>query len=1277
MKELLKKLLRSLAYFAAAIVIVLAIAVGIFRLMLPRLPEYQEEIKAWASSAIGMGVEFSGMNARWRLSGPELSFYGARLSHADTGISVLAAEEVSIGVGLLRLIADRELVVDRVSVRNSSVEVRQDGNGNWMLQDIPIDELIPRREIPLGEFELVGQNLKVAYEHPSSGQLVPFTVRAVTVTSGREELDIDADIDLPGELGRRLKVSANKRLRNPRDEVWHLYAEGDSVELAGWSRMARAPLPEIRSGLANFVLWIDWGVNGIDSATANLVVTDLDADDDERTEPFAIRGSFEYSADPDGWLLGANQLRITTAAGDWPQTSLQLNVQKDPKTSELGGLRVSATYFNLDDLRYLQAWLPAERGAQLAGYAPTGVMRNVEIELSDLQAETPGFDVSAELEAVGCLAVDGQPGLQNFSGSLRADRDGGRVEIRSNDLVVDLGAQLPQPLELDDAYGTVIWRRGPAGMTVLSDSIQVRNTDFDSQMSLQVSIPADNSSPVLDYQSTWSVFDIGAVKRYLPVRLITPKLYQWLSDSLVSGYARSGTTRFSGALDRFPFDNDDGIFRIEARLEDTVIRFAPDWPAPEFRHLDLVVDKTRLFSIENSAVNVGNFVEDAKIEIPDLRQPVLGIKAFATGSLQSIRDYVAQSPISAVFGGHLDRVEVDGDASFDLDISLPIQNTTAYEFTTRIRANDGTVRVVGFPAPVTELDGTVTVTRDKISSESLVGRFLGNPIEMSLSRIDDPEGPYSVMLEGNGHTTTGEIQAQLGVPLKGVLSGDADYQATIRFPNGRAAKPGPLQIVVQSDLFGIQSDLPEPLFKQEEVALLLRMSLEFPTPDEIYTAGSLAGDINWTARFLRQADAWDFDRGVLALGEYPREAEVRGLHIHGQVDTLRLHEWLAEGRRGSQRSGIAERIRSIDLGVGKLYAAGQQYMGHHLVVDRSGRDWVIQLTGDQAQGQITVPYDFMAGRPMTLQMERLVLPGDETVDGERDTGQLDPRVLPAISIRADEFALGNRAFGKLEASFERSARGLESTNLTTTDDSFTVTGNAGWIVDPEEESGQRTYLDVTLASSNVQQTSRRLDYDPGINSDAMEIKLDIGWPGGPRKDFMSVLNGKVSVRLGDGQLAEVEPGAGRMFGLMSFTALPRRLALDFSDVFDKGFGFDGITGDFRLVSGDAYTCNLTLTGPAADVGIVGRTGLMERDYDQAAIVSANVGSALPVVGLFAGGPQVAAALLVFSQIFRKPLKDMGQVFYTVAGSWDDPAIDTADSQSFAAVSGRAGCIEAE
>jgi uncharacterized protein YhdP len=311
---------------------------------------------------------------------------------------------------------------------------------------------------------------------------------------------------------------------------------------------------------------------------------------------------------------------------------------------------------------------------------------------------------------------------------------------------------------------------------------------------------------------------------------------------------------------------------------------------------------------------------------------------------------------------------------------------------------------------------------------------------------------------------------------------------------------------------------------------------------------------------------------------------------------------------------------------------------------------------------------------MTLEMERLILPGDDDLESDEST-LLDPRALPGILIQVKDFGIGNRRLGQLEADFEKTNRGLEASNLVTTDATYTISGGAGWIVDAYEESGQRTFIDATLKSTNVQETFNRLDYEPGIIGDSMAIDLSVAWAGGPRKDFMSLITGDVSVNLGAGQLADVEPGAGRVFGLMSFTALPRRLALDFRDVFDTGFSFDRITGSFRLVNGQAFTCDLTVAGTSADVGIVGRTGLVTRDYNQSAIVSANVGNTLPVVGGLIGGPQVAAALFVFSRIFRKPLKDVGQAYYSVDGSWEEPVIERTDSQRFVETSSLASCID--
>jgi uncharacterized protein YhdP len=277
-------------------------------------------------------------------------------------------------------------------------------------------------------------------------------------------------------------------------------------------------------------------------------------------------------------------------------------------------------------------------------------------------------------------------------------------------------------------------------------------------------------------------------------------------------------------------------------------------------------------------------------------------------------------------------------------------------------------------------------------------------------------------------------------------------------------------------------------------------------------------------------------------------------------------------------------------------------------------------------------------------------------------------------LTAKSFAIGERNFGSVEAQFAKTPEGLVADSLTATDETFEIVGNARWIADDTDPLGHRSYVMATLTSADIQTTMRRLAYQPGIVGDDMTILMDLQWSGGPRAEIFDTLNGNVQVRFGPGQLDEIEPGAGRLFGLMSVIALPRRLSLDFTDVFDKGFGFDRIEGAFHIVDGEAYTCNLSLEGPAADIAIIGRASLTQREYEQVAAVRANFGNTLPVVGAVVAGPQVAAALLIFSQIFKKPLQEMGQVYYAIEGSWDDPAVERRDATQFALRVERAGCL---
>lgn len=1279
MKQLIRRLLSFTAYTAAGIVILLAIMVGLFRLFLPRLPEYQEDIKAWANAAIGLQVEFSGMDARWRLSGPELNFYGAELTLPGVEESLIEAAEVTVGVGLLRLLFDRTLVVDRILVRDTNLQFERTDAGVVLVQGMSLEDLaafVPASN-EASDVVVIGQDIAVSYRESGTDQVLSFEVASLEASRDNEELTIEASLDLEEGFGSRLDVSADQRVPEASEKpVWQLYFEGRSLGLARWSYLMPANVAPVVSGSGDVSLWVELSDEGVEKATANFAVDRLAIEDADRGAPFDVEGRLEYSDTGSGILIAAENLRLRTVDRDWPRSSihLQLGIDSDER---IDALDANASFLRLDDIGYFSSWLPETVLEYYEEYRPTGAVREFRLDVSDLDSGDLQFDVAATLVQAGVRAHDGVPGMRNFSGSVRANRAGGRVEFESSNLRVDVPQYVAETVIFDDAIGTLIWRHSGDTLTILSDRMQLRNADFDSQSSLQVTIAGKGATPVVDLESTWSINDVASARRFLPEPIIAPPLYRWLNTALVSGSMTQGSTQLKGPLDKFPFDNGEGLFRVDARMENAVMHYANGWPEAAIRSMDIVLDGMRLYSEKNTSVTAGNNTADARVEIADLRDPVLTIDSYSTGTLASIRDYVRRSPISQVFGGQLERVQVDGDASFSLELVYPLKNRENYEFNTRVQISDGTLTLLGFAPALSELNGIVDISRDHLTSESLFGQFLGEPVTIELTRNGDDEAtPYNVIAEAVGVVTAAGLVDELGAPLGGNVSGASAYNASLRFPRGGLERPVPLQIAVTSDLDGFAVDLPAPLRKAADTEQPLSLLIEFPESGGLKSNGSLGDELRWSGDFRRIDDRWDFDRGVLAFGgDYPDYPGSRGLHIQGQVNELRFEDWLAAARAAAGGdAGFGDRVRSIDLTIDNLLVLGQHLVDHRIIVDRGGNEWFVRADGTMVNGTVTIPYDLGGDRAITLDMRTLILPGQDESDGGAAPTDLDPRSLPPISIRAEEFALGERFLGTVEAEFLRAPDGLRANAISARDESFWVEGMAAWVVDPLPPWGQQSSLSAKLVSKNVTKTMARLNYNPGIDSSDMEIDVDVRWPGAPRQSFLSDLSGAVSVRLGSGQLNEVDPGAGRVFGLMSVVALPRRLSLDFRDVFDKGFGFDEIRGSFKLEDGDAYTCDLSLKGPAADIVIVGRVGLASADYDQTALVSANVGNTLPVVGTVVAGPQVGAALLIFSQIFKKPLQDMGRVYYGIDGSFDEPLVDVADGKRFEETSGLAGCL---
>ena len=393
---------------------------------------------------------------------------------------------------------------------------------------------------------------------------------------------------------------------------------------------------------------------------------------------------------------------------------------------------------------------------------------------------------------------------------------------------------------------------------------------------------------------------------------------------------------------------------------------------------------------------------------------------------------------------------------------------------------------------------------------------------------------------------------------------------------------------------------------------------------------------------------------VTAPAALPRAG---GLWLTGRLQSASLTDLL--GLKWDEPRGrpLHEWLGGVDLSVQNFEVLGYGFANVSGRLRPGNRAWEVDVNGDTAIGHLVVPYTFPGEVPMVLNLERLHF--GEPVRADEDGPDPDPRQLPAIRVDLRDFVFAGRQFGHVQAEFARGTAGMTLNQFTMRHAAFTAKGSGSWLV---RDKGAECRLEFVAESGNVLGFMNAMQLGSLIAGKHGRVSANLSWPGAPEISALERLSGRLEIAAEDGQLTSVEPGAGRVFGLMSLAHLPRRLALDFGDLTGEGLAYDTMRGTFQLTDGDAYTDNLTLRGAAAEIGIAGRTSLRHRTYDQTAIVTGQLGASLGVAGALAGGPVVGAALLLFSQVFKEPLKGATRGYYRITGSWDDPQVKRIEAQ---------------
>jgi uncharacterized protein YhdP len=216
-------------------------------------------------------------------------------------------------------------------------------------------------------------------------------------------------------------------------------------------------------------------------------------------------------------------------------------------------------------------------------------------------------------------------------------------------------------------------------------------------------------------------------------------------------------------------------------------------------------------------------------------------------------------------------------------------------------------------------------------------------------------------------------------------------------------------------------------------------------------------------------------------------------------------------------------------------------------------------------------------------------------------------------------------------------------------------------------SAPQTKLDVAVDVKDAGAFLTRVGLPGDVKGAPTRIEGQLAWPGAPDDFAYPALAGTLRVNVGAGQFTRLEPGVGRLLGVLSLQALPRRITLDFRDVFSEGFAFDTIQGSVRIGNGIMHTDSLLLSGTAAKVHFSGDVDL-ERETQALTVrvqpalsttISAGAGAA--AVALLAANPLVGAAVgagaLIAQKVMQDPIEQMFSYEYSVRGSWSEPLVE--------------------
>ena len=1241
------------------LLILAGLVVGALRLTLANVGLFRADIETWVSHELAPGISFGDIRFYWNGIDPVLELKKSAISLPDRSQSIVV-DILAIQLDLWDTVILGTPVVVEVAGSIDKVVIRKDSDKRWWLNNFRLKASEAGRAF--GDLEnwlssvphFLQLELKRVIIEDASRQLTHQINNVLAdIQHHKNVTHVRLSANLPEALGGDLEV---KSLLEGDNGL--AYLKTDRIKLSPLVDLLDLPPENFSQTELAGQVWINLQEHRLSAVNGAVRITKAlyQSEADESPLPFQFEVDFSAEKAHKNWHLASRIQNIRLNQQDLPDIDTEMRFVPASGARQIQGWISGLAIPDYRDL--LSSFLADEYRKLVSSSAVQGTVKDIWLTIP--VADPAKINLSARLENIKSSRVNLIPAVNQFDADVVYAGQQVSVDFSSDDLDIDFGDQFRAPfiLEAFTARAELAYS-GDELMLSVSD-LKAENADIHvgGRMWMESDL---RSSP---FMAMHLEFDEGKASRksnYLPVKLLPEKALKWIDDSIRAGDISNGNLIYHGRLQSIKALDQakSGTLYADFDLNDAEVLFDPAWEMArqadarlQFHNMGINID---LQSVDYDQVRNAS----ANIRLPNYANASIIVDIQGSAKTGDALSTWLATPVGEQYRSIAENFQDPrGNIKTRIRLLLPLESETQkQDVRVDIQLDKAALKAPGWGVALSRASGQMTVTGDSITAKGIKANFFEDPVSIDVAT---DQHQRQTLIIANGLIDTGQLLNLLPHELTREMDGKSQWKLNLAIAEAAQSGHPLLTINAKSDLKGTAISFPEPFSKEPaHNRQLVGKIVLLANGDILFNADYLPNiEIRGQVDKSQSKDYQLVDLDM-AFSSPLRAVQESGIHLYGSLQTLPLDKWIArhQAEKTGQESGtpgLMPLLKTIDLEVAEVAVSGQSLnkVDFQLRQSEGGLDGKIQ--SQQATGEFFVPWRDSVQNPVVIDMDYLHVTQKVGFEAVSDSV---PDDFFNARIRSKIFAYEGREVTDLEIDTSRDGEFLLIDRLAFHRNKIHFEANGYWLYSATTKLHD-SFFAINVYGSEFGQTIAALGFGDAIGNGKIKFTGQVEWPGSIMNPGWEIVRGTGHLKLEDGILKDIEPGTGRFVGLFSLSALPRRLALDFSDVLFDGLEFDVIRGNMELKGPDLYTNNLKLDGPAAEVKLVGKTGLRNREYDQKIYVTPKIRHALPVIGSIAAGSTVGWALLLLQNLLKSPIDESLEIEYSVTGSWDDPVIQT-------------------